>query len=110
MPLLKSLKRISLTLTLGASLLSSSVNAEESKEKPKVLIFDVNETLLDLTSMRASIGKALGGREDLLPLWFSTMLHNSLVDTVTGDYHDFGQIGVASLAMVANNNNIKITN
>ncbi|MDP2485741.1 haloacid dehalogenase type II [Pseudoalteromonas marina] len=110
MPLLKSLKLISLTLALGASLLSSSVNAEESKEKPKVLIFDVNETLLDLTSMRASIGKALGGREDLLPLWFSTMLHNSLVDTVTGDYHDFGQIGVASLAMVANNNNIKITN
>ena len=55
MPLLKSLKRISLTLTLGARLLSSSVNAEESKEKPKVLIFDVNETLLDLTSMRASI-------------------------------------------------------
>ncbi|BBW91130.1 haloacid dehalogenase [Pseudoalteromonas sp. PS1M3] len=110
MPLLKSLKLISLTLALGASLLSSSVNAEESKEKPKVLIFDVNETLLDLTSMRASIGKALGGREDLLPLWFSTMLHNSLVDTVTGDYNDFGQIGVASLAMVANNNNIKITN
>ena len=59
MPLLKSLKLISLTLALGASLLSSSVNAEESKEKPKVLIFDVNETLLDLTSMRASIGKAL---------------------------------------------------
>ncbi|MDO6572102.1 MULTISPECIES: haloacid dehalogenase type II [unclassified Gilvimarinus] len=76
---------------------------------PKVIIFDVNETLLDLTSMRASVGKALGGRDELLPLWFSTMLHNSLVTTTTGDYHDFGQIGVASLLMVAQNNNIELS-
>ncbi len=37
------------------------------------------------------------------------MLHHSLVDTVSGSYHDFGQIGVASLLMVAQNNNIDIT-
>jgi len=77
--------------------------------KPKVIIFDVNETLLDLESMRSSIGKALGEREDLLPLWFSTMLHNSLVTTVTGDYQDFGKIGVASLLMVAQNNGIDLS-
>lgn len=77
--------------------------------KPKVLIFDVNETLLDLDSMRGSIGEALGGREDLLPLWFSTMLHHSLVSTVSGEYHDFGKIGVAALLMVAQNNNIAIS-
>jgi 2-haloacid dehalogenase len=77
--------------------------------KPKVIIFDVNETLLDLESMRSSIGKALGDREDLLPLWFSTMLHNSLVTTVTGDYQDFGKIGVASLLMVAQNNDIDLS-
>ena len=112
MSILKSLKTITLSLLVGTSLVSGYAMADEAQEqaKPKVLIFDVNETLLDLTSMRTSIGKALGGREDLLPLWFSTMLHHSLVDTVTGDYHDFGQIGVASLAMVAKNNNIKITN
>ena len=40
--------------------------------EPKVILFDVNETLLDLKGLQASVGKALGGREDLLPLWFST--------------------------------------
>lgn len=77
--------------------------------KPKVIIFDVNETLLDLETMRASIGQALDGKEHLTPLWFSTMLHHSLVTTVTGDYQDFGKIGVAALMMVAQNNDIKLT-
>lgn len=109
MSVLTSLKTLTLSLILGASLLSGDTMAEQTSNKPKVLIFDVNETLLDLDSMRASIGEALGGREDLLPLWFSTMLHHSLVSTVIGDYQDFGQIGVASLLMVAQNNNINIT-
>ncbi|WP_052480847.1 haloacid dehalogenase type II [Gilvimarinus agarilyticus] len=87
----------------------SSASATQLPPTPKVIIFDVNETLLDLESMRSSIGKALGEREDLLPLWFSTMLHNSLVTTVTGDYQDFGKIGVASLLMVAQNNGIELT-
>jgi 2-haloacid dehalogenase len=77
--------------------------------KPKVIIFDVNETLLDLNTMRSSVGAALGGNADLTALWFSTMLHHSLVTTVTGDYQDFGKIGVAALMMVAQNEDITIT-
>ncbi|WAJ72122.1 haloacid dehalogenase type II (plasmid) [Catenovulum adriaticum] len=77
--------------------------------KPKVIIFDVNETLLDLENMRESVGKALAGQQQLLPLWFSTMLHHSLVTTVSGDYQDFGEIGVAALMMVAKNNQIDLT-
>ncbi len=69
--------------------------------KPQVIIFDVNETLLDLAPLKTSVGKVLGGREDLLPLWFSTMLHYSLVETLTGDYHSFGEIGTSALMMVA---------
>lgn len=76
--------------------------------KPKVIVFDVNETLLDLDPMRNSVGAALGDRPALLPLWFSTMLHHSLVSTVSGEYQDFGNIGVAALMMVAVNNNIEI--
>lgn len=68
---------------------------------PKVIIFDVNETLLDLTQLRTSVGVVLNGREDLLPLWFTTMLHYSLVETLVGEYHDFGEIGTAALMMVA---------
>ena len=61
------------------------------------LIFDVNETLLDLAPLKTSVGKALGGREELVPLWFSTILHYSLVETLTGSYHSLGEIGTASL-------------
>lgn len=75
---------------------------------PKAIIFDVNETLLDLAPLRASVGKALHGRGDLLALWFSTMLHYSLVDTLTDDYHDFGQIGAAALLMVAESQGIAL--
>ncbi|MCG9792621.1 haloacid dehalogenase type II [Flavobacterium algicola] len=77
--------------------------------RPKVLFFDVNETLLDLTSMKKVVGKALGGREDLLPLWFTTMLQYSLVTTVGRQYNDFGIIGAAALQMVAANHDIKLT-
>ena len=77
--------------------------------KPKVILFDVNETLLDLKPLKKSISEALDGRDDLLPLWFSTMLHHSLVDSATERYHAFGDIGVAALMMVAETNGIELT-
>ncbi|XSG81507.1 MAG: haloacid dehalogenase type II [Methyloligella sp. ZOD6] len=85
------------------------VTTEEASMKPKVIFFDVNETLLDLEGMRTSVSAALGGRDDLLPLWFSTMLHHSLVDSATKRYHPFGEIGVAALMMVAETNDIALS-
>lgn len=76
---------------------------------PKVIIFDVNETLLDLAPLKKSVGEALGGREDLLPLWFSTMLHYSLAETLSDEYHDFGEIGSAALVMVAQMQGIELS-
>ncbi len=78
-------------------------------QKPKVIIFDVNETLLSLDPLKVSVGGALGGREDLLPLWFSTMLHCTLVETLTDTYHDFGEIGTAALMMVAEAQGVALT-
>ncbi|TLP75475.1 haloacid dehalogenase type II [Maribacter sp. ACAM166] len=83
--------------------------SSKKKVRPKVLFFDVNETLLDLTQMKKKVGNALGGREDLLSLWFTTMLHYSLVTSASGQYKPFGHIGAAALQMVAANNNISIT-
>nr|WP_191866974.1 haloacid dehalogenase type II [Paraglaciecola oceanifecundans] len=107
MHLAKRTRLLSLTF-LFFSLLGANFMAQAAP-KPKVIIFDVNETLLDLETMRTSIGEALDGQEELTTLWFSTMLHHSLVTTVTGDYQDFGKIGVAALMMVAQNNDIEIT-
>lgn len=75
----------------------------------KVIFFDINETLLDLSSITTSIANALGGRPDLVPLWFSNLLHHSVVETLTGQFHSFGEIGVAALKMVAENRNIPMT-
>ncbi|MBP0903774.1 haloacid dehalogenase type II [Mariniflexile gromovii] len=85
--------------------------AEDSidKVRPKVLFFDVNETLLDLTQMKEQVGEALEGRKDLLSLWFTTMLQYSLVTTASGQYEHFGNIGAAALQMVAANNGITIS-
>lgn len=77
--------------------------------RPKVLFFDVNETLLDLTKMKKQVGEALNGREELLSLWFTTMLQYSLVTTASGQYEHFGHIGAAALQMVAANNGISMS-
>ena len=120
------LSRLCCATAVGISLLASPVFAQTDTRgaaqpdkntamsarelrAPKVIFFDVNETLLDLTAMRSSVGEALGGRDDLLPLWFSTMLHHSLVDSTTGRFHTFGEIGVASLLMVAEIEGIELT-
>lgn len=95
--------------TLFADEMPSSTISQEALSKPKVIIFDVNETLLDLESMRKSVGAAIGGRDDLLPFWFSTMLHHSLVISAVGEYDSFGNVGVAALQMVAEINDIEIT-
>lgn len=78
-------------------------------QRPKVLFFDVNETLLDLNIMKKSIGAALGGHPELMSLWFTTMLQYSLVTTVANHYKDFGTIGAAALIMVGHKNGIAIT-
>jgi hypothetical protein len=70
-------------------------------KRRKLLFFDVNETLLDLSAMKTSVAQALDGRADLLPLWFTTMLQYSLVATVGNNYDNFGEIGAAAMMMVA---------
>lgn len=72
--------------------------------RPTTLFFDVNETLLDLQPLKSAIADELGGNDDLVPVWFAQLLHHSLVDSATGQYHDFGEIGAAALVMVAHSN------
>ena len=66
----------------------------------RTIVFDVNETLLDLGVMRSPFAEALG-EPDALSRWFSRMLHLSLVATLTGLTPDLGQVGRAALRAVA---------
>ncbi len=69
-------------------------------ERPQVLIFDVNETLLDLTDLRSVLAEALGGGERLAE-WFFRLLHGSLVANSTDSFRSFETIAVESLRAVA---------
>lgn len=66
----------------------------------RVLVFDVNETLLDLAALRDPFARAFG---DAAPMgeWFARLLHGSLVATVTDSYEDFASIGRRALDAVA---------
>ncbi len=77
--------------------------------RPKIILFDVNETLLDLTPVKESVGKALGDRPELAPLWFTTLLQYSLVTTVADHYLGFARVGAACLRMVAKNHGVELS-
>ena len=96
-------------LTVMSSPLLAEDNPASEVSRPKVIFFDVNETLLDMKNVQDSVASVLDGKKELIPLWFSTMLHYSLVDTTTERYHGFAEIGVAALMMVAKNNDIELS-
>ncbi len=75
------------------------------KENISTLIFDVNETLLDLQPLKDSINNSL---QDLnaANVWFAQLLHYSLVESITGTYHDFSEIAAAVLKMNAQKHNL----
>ena len=75
----------------------------------KALIFDVNETLLDINAMKTGLAEVLNGDETLVDLWFANLLHHSLVDVASSQFHDFIDIGAAALVMVAYSKGIQLS-
>lgn len=76
--------------------------------RPQVLIFDVNETLLDLTALRSVLVEALGGGERLAE-WFFRLLHGSLVANATDSFRSFETIGVEALQAVAQRQDVDLS-
>src|SRR5215216_5383089 len=66
----------------------------------RVIVFDVNETLLDLRALDP-VFELLFGDASARQEWFSQLLQSALVATVTDHYYDFGAIGLAALDMIA---------
>jgi 2-haloacid dehalogenase len=79
-----------------------------SKNIKPVLLFDVNETLLDMGPLKNAINTLL--QEPMaFKIWFGMVLHHSLVDNCTNQYHDFSTIAAAMLKMTATSLNKTIT-
>ena len=76
--------------------------------RPEVLLFDVNETLLDTAPLKQRVGDLLQD-PSAGTLWFTTMLQYSLVLTVSGQYKPFPEIGGAVLQMLARNSDLSLS-
>ena len=76
-------------------------------ERDAVLVFDVNETLLDLRALDGPFEEVFGDAK-VRREWFQQLLQSALVSTVTDAYADFGAIGRAALAMVASRHGIQL--
>lgn len=68
--------------------------------KPTVIIFDVNETMLDMSPLKKKVDSLLGSSKGFR-IWFGMLLHYSLVDNCTTQHHDFIAIANATLDMAA---------
>jgi 2-haloacid dehalogenase len=75
---------------------------------PRVCVFDVNETLLDLAALDPIFERAFGDRS-VRPLWFAQMLQSALVATLTGAYADFGRAQMAALDMLAARRGVEVS-
>jgi 2-haloacid dehalogenase len=66
----------------------------------RFLVFDVNETLLDLKALDPHFEKVFGDAA-IRQQWFSQFIQSALVSIVTNTYTTFGTIGKAALEMTA---------
>lgn len=66
----------------------------------RIIVCDVNETLLDVEALRPRFLEALGDA-GLVREWFATVLLYSEVVTIAGPYVDFAGLGAAALDMTA---------
>ncbi len=64
------------------------------------IVFDVNETLLDLEPVRRWFAERFDDRPDA-PTWFSELLRLSFVSSVTDQYVPFTHLAAAALETVA---------
>ncbi len=74
----------------------------------RVLVFDVNETLLDLRALDPEFARVFGDAS-VRGLWFAQLLQSALVSTVTNAYSEFGTLARAALEMIAERRGITLT-
>lgn len=75
----------------------------------RIIVFDVNETLLDLKALDPHFQR-LFGDAGVKQKWFAQVLQTSLLVTITNSYVDFGAIGGHALEMTAARHGVALTN
>lgn len=75
---------------------------------PRIIVFDVNETLLDVSALEPDFVRVFGDGRALRE-WFSTLLLYSEGATLAGPYADFPTIGRAALEMTAMSRGVQMS-
>ena len=78
----------------------------ERPPKP-IVVFDVNETLLDITTLEPLFERLFEDRS-VLRTWFAELILYAQAVTLSGVYTPFGELAVGTLKMVATFHNVEI--
>jgi len=70
--------------------------SDDGPQDLQVLVFDVNETLSDLTPLRVRF-EDVGAPADLMPTWFAGVLRDGFALTAAGAYADFASVALDGL-------------
>lgn len=73
-----------------------------------ILVFDVNETLLDITTLEPLFERCFGDSA-VLREWFAQLILYSQTMTLSGLYTPFGELGIGALRMVASIHGVTLT-
>lgn len=79
-----------------------------AKQPPSIIVFDVNETLLDITTLEPLFARVFDNRL-MLREWFAQLVLYSQTMTLSGLYTPFGELGVGALQMTADIHNVTLT-
>jgi 2-haloacid dehalogenase len=75
---------------------------------PRILVFDVNETLLDLQPLEVHFERVFGDRK-VIHEWFTQVILYAAGVTLANCYKTFGEVGRAALQMVAETHGAKLS-
>lgn len=84
------------------------VSARLTPPAGRVLVFDVNETLLDIESLTPVFDDIFGDRASMRE-WFAQLVLYSMTLTLSGSYLDFFSLGRAVLHMLADVRGVTIS-
>ena len=79
-----------------------------SERFPSIIVFDVNETLLDIDTLTPLFIRVFG-KQRVLREWFAQLVLYSQTMTLSGLYTPFGELGVGALRMVADIRQVTLT-
>ncbi|MFT7338769.1 MAG: 2-haloacid dehalogenase [Marinobacter maritimus] len=74
---------------------------------PQIIVFDVNETLLDITTLEPLFDRVFSDKR-ILREWFAQLILYSQTMTLSDIYIPFGDLGVGTLRMVADIHQVTI--